>query len=195
MADYEAAEKFILAYLKENLKKDLSYHGIHHTLEVISCAVEIAKAENLDEKNTKLLSVAACLHDVGFTKTYVGHEDIGYSMAKEWLPQFGFSDAEIKTIGGMINATRIPQEPRSPAEKIIADADLDYLGRDDFYSIGKTLYEEMKIYRSVKDEKEWNTIQLKFLKAHHYHTDFSIQHRGEKKRQHLKEIEHLVNNN
>ena len=40
MAEYERAEKFILRYLEDNLKPDLTYHGIHHTLEVIARAME-----------------------------------------------------------------------------------------------------------------------------------------------------------
>lgn len=192
MADYDRAEKFILGYLKDKLKKDLSYHGVHHTLDVLECATEIARAENLDDKNVKLLRIAACLHDVGFVKTYQGHEEVGCKMANDFLSRFGFSEEEIKIVCGMINATKIPQQPNSPAEKILADADLDYLGRDDFYSIGNTLFEEFKIYHIVKDEKEWNRYQLKFLNAHHYHTDFSLQNRESKKQQHGLEIKQLV---
>lgn len=192
MADHAGAEKFIIGYLKDHLKEDLTYHGVHHTLDVLEQAAAIAEIENLDDENVNLLRVAACLHDIGFVKTYKGHEEIGCNMANEFLPRFGFSQEEIKTIGGMINATKLPQQPNTLAEKIIADADLDYLGRDDFYSIGNTLFEEFKTYHIVKDEKEWNRHQLKFLIAHHYHTDFSIQNRNPEKLQHLREIKRLV---
>ena len=63
----------------------------------------------------------------------------------------------------MIMATKIPQSPRNGLEEIICDADLDYLGRDDFYEIGATLFEELKAYNVLQNEREWNRIQVKFL--------------------------------
>ena len=49
-------------------------------------------------------------------------------MAKEELPKFGLSEKDIELICGMIMATKIPQNPKTKLEKIIADADLEYLG-------------------------------------------------------------------
>ena len=93
----------------------------------------------------------------------------------------------------MIMTTQIPQEPHTQLERIIADADLDYLGRDDFYSIGKTLFDEFKIYLNVKDEAEWNRIQLNFLSNHHYHTAYCVRLREPEKQQRLQEIKSLAN--
>jgi hypothetical protein len=85
-------------------------------------------------------------------------------------------------------ATKIPQTPQTPLEKILCDADLDYLGRDDFYSIGSKLFEEMKTRGFVESEREWNLIQKTFLESHRYHTGFSRSNREAKKQQHLQEI-------
>ena len=60
------------------------------------------------------------------------------------LPEFGYSETEIDTICGMILATKFPQQPHNRLEEIMCDADLDYLGRPDFFSIGNTLFEELK---------------------------------------------------
>jgi hypothetical protein len=67
-------------------------------------------------------------------------------IAKEYLPLFGFAEKDIDCICGMIMATKIPQQPRTKLQEIICDADLDYLGRDDFYTIGRTLFEEFMTY-------------------------------------------------
>ena len=92
----------------------------------------------------------------------------------------------------MITATKIPQSPKTQLERIICDADLDYLGRDDFKDIAKTLFDELKVYMNVKDEKVWNGIQLTFLKNHQYHTEYCRKRREAKKQKHLKEIIKLV---
>jgi uncharacterized protein len=85
-------------------------------------------------------------------------------------------------------ATKIPQTPQTTLEKILCDADLDYLGRDDFYSIGNKLFEEMKTRGFVESEREWNLIQKTFLESHRYHTGYSRSNREAKKQQHLQEI-------
>ena len=70
-------------------------------------------------------------------------------------------------------ATRIPQSPSTKLEKILCDADLDYLGRDDFYEIGSRLFEELRDQGVVETEREWNLVQKTFLDSHRYHTNFS----------------------
>jgi uncharacterized protein len=77
----------------------------------------------------------------------------------------------------MVMATKIPQSPKTKLERIIADADLEYLGTDDFKRIGRTLFDEIQIYLNVESERQWNIIQMNFLKTHQYHTDFCKKNR------------------
>jgi len=189
---YSPEEKFILQYLEKELPDNLSYHGLHHTLDVFNAAMKIASTENLSAKEIKLLRIAILYHDAGFTTKYKDHEEKGCEMARKNLPSFGYTDGDIKIICGMIMATQIPQTPKTILEKIICDADLDYLGRNDFYEISNTLFQEMKIYNNLHDEKEWNKIQKKFLDKHQYHTEFGKKHREHKKQQYLQEINQLV---
>ena len=88
----------------------------------------------------------------------------------------------------MIVATRIPQSPKTHLEKIICDADLEYLGTDSFDSISNSLFEEVKVYGNVKSLRQWNEIQVKFIGAHHYYTPFSIKNREAEKQRHLAEV-------
>jgi uncharacterized protein len=85
-------------------------------------------------------------------------------------------------------ATRIPQSPLTKLEKVLCDADLDYLGRKDFYEIGGRLLEELKEEGVVETEREWNLVQKTFLESHRYHTRFSKENREAKKREHIQEI-------
>lgn len=88
----------------------------------------------------------------------------------------------------MIMATRLPHSPSSKLEKVLCDADLDYLGRDDFYEVGGRLFQEMKKHGIVETEREWNLVQKTFLESHRYHTAFSQSHREPKKQERLQEI-------
>ena len=193
MTDYSGAEKFILQKLESELPKNLSYHAMNHTHDVLEAALRIAANEGItDEEELKLLRVAVLFHDAGFIYIYKGHEEKSCDMAREFLPSFGFNEEQLAIIYGLINATRLPQDPHTHLERIIADADLDYLGREDFYPIAKTLYDEFRIYLGVKDEEEWNRIQLNFLRNHHYHTSYSLRVREPQKQKRLQEMEALV---
>jgi predicted metal-dependent HD superfamily phosphohydrolase len=192
MVDYIGAELFILEKLDNELPKDLFYHGLHHTRDVYGSALLVAKSEGVSNEEINLLKIATLFHDAGFIKQYKNHEEAGCILAQKNLPKFGFPKAKIDIICGMIMATKIPQSPKTQLERIICDADLDYLGRDDFKDIGKTLFDELRVYMNVRDEKTWNTIQFNFLKNHKYHTEYSRKKREAKKQKHLKEIIKVV---
>ncbi len=192
MDNYLPEEKFILQKLENELSGNLTYHGLHHTLDVLNAALKIAEDEKISKAEIKLLRIAVFFHDAGFTHVYKNHEEKGCELAKEILPSFGYSSEEISIICGMIMATKIPQNPKTQLEKIICDADLDYLGRNDFNRIGNTLFEEMKIYAHLHDEKQWNQIQKNFLEKHHYYTRYGIAKREPQKQMHLEKIKKLL---
>jgi uncharacterized protein len=189
-ATYEKIKSQILERVSHDLSKDLFYHGIHHTLDVLEQAERIAKEEKISHKDELLLLKVACLyHDIGFLVTYNGHEEAGCKMAKDELPAFGFTDQQIDIICGMIMATKIPQTPHSKLEEIICDADLDYLGRPDFFTISNTLFNEIKERGWVADEREWNLIQVKFIKTHSYFTSTDKRLREQQKHKYLEILE------
>jgi uncharacterized protein len=169
-----------------------AYHNLAHVLDVLQAVQVIAAGEQANEGDIKLLRLAAVLHDVGFIKAPKDHEAIGAEMAKEILPQFNLPTEVIEQIAGMILATKLPQSPTTRLENILCDADLDYLGRDDFFEIGARLYEELKAVGAVETEREWNLVQRTFLQSHKYHTAFSKAQREPAKQKHLLEVQHKL---
>ncbi|WP_342086295.1 HD domain-containing protein [Dyadobacter sp. OTU695] len=187
----ESAEQYILEQLEKRLDRTLFYHGIHHTLDVVNASAEIAALEGVtDEESLHLLRTASLFHDSGFLTTYQGHEEAGCAIAREVLPGFAYTEKQIETICGMIMATRIRQTPKNALEMILCDADLDYLGRDDFEPIAATLYEELKVRDMVEDIPAWDSVQVRFLEGHSYWTVSERKRRDTIKRQHL---QHLKN--
>ncbi len=178
----------ILKRLDEGLSETLYYHSARHTRDVLSVCEVRAKQVGLSTEDATLLMTAAVLHDAGFLNTLSNHEMAGGVIAKEILPDYGYDQEQIDQIIGMILATKIPQDPITPLEEIICDADLDYLGRDDFYRIGETLFLELKEQGVVSTEQEWDALQIKFLSHHSYHTDLSIRDREPQKNEHLNKL-------
>lgn len=186
--NYKKAEQHIIKLLKIKLPEGLHYHGLHHTYDVCDAAQRIAKAEGVSGEDLFLLLTAALIHDAGFTITYINHEDKSVELAKQILPQYGYSDAQLKVIEGIIEATKLPMNAKTLLEKIMCDADLDYLGRDDFYPISEGLKKEFLAQGIVKNDKEYDAVQIKFLTAHKYFTETAKSTRDSGKQQRLQEI-------
>jgi len=185
---FQQAKKFILHKLKNELPKHLSYHSVAHIKDVFDSSKLLAKEEGVKGKELKLLLTAALFHDSGFLVNRQEHEKESCGIALQYLPGFGYTTEDIKRICGMIMATKIPQTPHNHLEEILADADLDYLGRNDFFTIGNKLFEELCIYGILNTEKEWNVLQVKFLESHHYFTPTAIRLRKAVKDSHLNVI-------
>ena len=88
----------------------------------------------------------------------------------------------------MIMATRIPQSPKNHLEEILCDADLDYLGRNDFDLISYNLRTEYFGLGMVKTEAEWMQIQINFIGKHRYFTNSTRRKREDLKTKHLRRL-------
>lgn len=169
------AIEHILDLMRRALPDNLIYHGVAHTIMVLEAAEKIARVEGLPEKETQLLKVAAAFHDCGFIISYKEHEARSCDIANAELPAFGFSGEEIAIINRMIMCTRLPQQPSTPSECILCDADLDYLGGDDYFRIATGLHEELLLNGAEMDDSKWLKVQIGFLESHTYWTQYARQ--------------------
>jgi len=182
---FEKAKKFILAKLKKELTKNLTYHSLGHIKDVYKAAENLSQLENINDEEEMLLLTAVLFHDSGFLFSQKDHERLSCELARKHLPDFEYTHKEIERICGMIMATQIPQTPHNKLEQIICDADLDYLGRDDFFTIGDKLFDELVMYGIIDSEQEWNKLQVRFLEKHHYFTPSAKRLRKAKKAENL----------
>lgn len=192
MERYRKAYEYIITRMGRELPPGYHYHNVDHVLDVLEAITMIAEQEKVSPADTELLQVAALFHDSGFVISDAEHELLSCNIAQEFLPSVGYTPREMNTIISLIMATRIPHAPDSHLEQIICDADLDYLGRDDFFTTGHRMFLEMQQLGKVKDEQEWNELQLKFLNAHRYFTATSLALRQEKKELHVNMVRELV---
>lgn len=189
MPSLATIEHGVIDKLTKGLSPTFTYHNVNHTLDVMKQVAVIAKLEGLKNKDEiLLLQISALYHDMGFLKIYSGHEEASCLIACEELGEIGFTDPQIKQISGMIRATKIPQQPQNYLEKIICDADLDYLGRADFFEIAQGLYNEFLQHKVVSSEREWDLLQIQFIENHQYFTKSSRDRRQQVKQMNLQKI-------
>ncbi len=191
--NYKKAERYLLRLLREKLPGDLYYHDIDHTKDVCAAAERLALMEGITDEDLFLLKTAALYHDAGFIEQYDNNEPIGIRLAQEALPNFGYTEEQVEVISRLIRATEVPHDPQDHLEEIICDADLDYLGRDDFHERADTLKKELMDRNRIQSDKEWDEIQLKFLNQHRYFTHSARKLRQAKKEKHIREIEERLN--
>lgn len=191
--DFEGAKKYALDRLERELPESLSYHSISHTRDDVARAAErLAIMEGLDEETILLLRTAAIFHDVGYIERPEDHEQSSILTAGEILPRFGYSPEQIQRIQAMIQATKLPQTPHNREEEVLADADLDTLGREDFFTLSLHLRKELANRGQNFDEAQWYARQLEFLRSHHYWTDSARKMREAGKKKNIAELKRLL---
>ncbi len=188
---YNDLYDFMIEKLKTELPQNLYYHNVQHTIDVCKQVEIIGKSEGVSCDEMLLLKTAALFHDSGFTIDFDNHELHGFKLAKEILPHYHYSNSQIEKIGKLIMATRIPPKPKNLLEKIICDADLDYLGRRDFIPVSRNLFMELYERKKIKSVNEWLKTQIKFIEKHTYFTQTALNNRDVNKKQQLDNIKKM----
>lgn len=187
--DFKRARNFIIHQLKALLPDNCPYHSLSHTLDVEKAAIRFAKIEGLSIHERILVRTAALLHDLGFISQYDHNEKLAVQFSYLHLPDFGYSDGDIKIIEKCILATEFDGRPLELIEKIVCDADLDYLGREDYFDLVELLRIEFSLHGKNFSDLEWIQFQLNYLENHHkYHTQSAIQIRGYYKQKRILEL-------
>lgn len=177
----------LLSYMEEHWPEHLTYHTISHIIDVANVCDHYIGFYDLDKDSANLVRIAAIGHDMGYLVSPKEHEESSITEIRPFLEGL-FSETQMDKISGMIRATRLPQTPTNFYEEILADADLDYLGRNDYDTLSAGLYDEFLHYEVVSNDLEWLNIQINFLENHSYHTSFAKENRAELKHKKLEEL-------
>lgn len=174
--DYQGASNYMLEKLENSLPAYCHYHNAAHTRRVLAAVDVLAAGESVtNEETLVLLRTAAVYHDSGFLIQYEANESIAAGLVKELLPAFGYSTAQIDFVARLILATAHGADPVDLYERIMKDADLEYLGSADYREISLLLKREWTSMGKVFTTEEWETIQEKFLSAHQFYTETALQ--------------------
>ena len=190
-ARLEIVDQYIRELFREELPKALRYHNADHTLHpakgVVVIANHLAALEHISEHDRELLIGAAYFHDTGYIREYCQNEPIAARMAGRILKLIGYDSHDIEVVKKMILATDLAVEPETHCEKIVRDADVDNLGREDFFEYDGKLREERRIRGiDVNNDLKWYAGTLEFLRQHQYYTESEKRLREKGKRENIK---------
>lgn len=191
--DYGQAVAYALDRLRRELPPTLSYHCAWHTEhDVLPAARRLGQLAGVTQTEQGILEVSAAYHDIGHIRISYGHEAISVEIMTEALPRFGFSAQEIERVAAMIMATRMPQSPKNELEQLLADADMDGLGRTDFLDTSKALWRESAALGRPQLWTQWLETQLRFLRSHRYFTTPARALREDGKQRNIAMLEQLI---
>ena len=191
--DLQRARQYVLQRLERELSPALTYHSISHTRdEVVPAAERLAALEGVQGEDLVLLLTGAYFHDIGFVERRPNHENASQRIARQALPVFGYSPAQLDVVDSLIEATRLPQSPHNLLEEILVDADLDVLGRVDFLASSQALRAELAVFEAPLTDKAWYIIQVDFLTSHHYFTASARKLRDAQKAHNIETMKELL---
>lgn len=192
LKEFNDLEAKVTEFLIKNLPEHLYYHDYTHTIDVVNQVELIGYGEGVSDEQILLLKTAALFHDTGHTIESAGHEAHGCVIAREWLTEYNYSQAQIDEICEIIMATQMPPNPQTLLQRIMCDSDLDYLGRSDFIPTSNKLFKELEAMGIMSDIDVWNELQIKFLSAHSFYTDTSNRLREVNKQAQIERIQKLI---
>ena len=184
-------DNYIKELFRDELPGDIKYHDADHTVHptkgIVASADRIAISENISDHDRELLIAAAYFHDTGYIREYDKNEPIAARWAGRVLKLIGYKPNEIVKVQKMILSTDLECEPKTHLEKILCDADLDHLGREDFFKFDGKLRDGWRAKGiDVSDEAKWYRGTLEFIKKHQYYTESQKKLREKGKQKNIK---------
>ncbi|HBH23457.1 MAG TPA: hypothetical protein DDY13_08540 [Cytophagales bacterium] len=167
------AEKYVKAFLRENLERSICYHNATHTKEVVKASEVIGKACGLNNEELEMVILSAWFHDTGYYKGKEDHESVSADIAEEFLKNEGFPPEKVRQVKACIIATKIPQSPKNLLEEVLCDADLYHLATDKFFEKSELLKNELCAIFPGFDSNNWMNVSCQFVQHHKYFTSFA----------------------
>lgn len=123
--------------------------------------------------------LAAWFHDTGHSHCYSGHEVESAVLAEKFLISKGLNKNRVSAIKELILSTRLEVKPGNLLEEILHDADIQHIGKKNFYRKGQLLRDEWRLilHKNFTDQ-EWEFMQYRFLTLSRFITQYASEKLG-----------------
>jgi predicted metal-dependent HD superfamily phosphohydrolase len=164
---------YCIDFLNNSRCKTLPFHSVQHTDDVYQHVKTIANYEEVYGSDLEPILIAALFHDTGMAETYIDHEEQSVIHATEFLKENDYPLSKLEIVQNCIMATKMPQNPKTKAEKILCDADLYHLGLESYIFRNERLRAEWEhFFNKQFSDEEWFSLNVDFLDTQKYHTWF-----------------------
>lgn len=170
---YKKAESFVKDLFQQYANKNLLFHSLEHTQNVVERSKEIAATYDLPENEQFIVYIAAWFHDTGHLLVDpLKHEMKSVELMKTFIIKYPADEETVRQISDCILATKMPRNPQNNLQKILCDADTYHLGTKEFKATNKLLRKEYESRNIPEPIGGWRKGSLDFMLAHEYYTDY-----------------------
>jgi adenylate cyclase len=163
-------EEKVFGTILSDLPASLHFHRIEYAHKVYDQSFLLCRAEEVEQEDRLLVRTAALMLFTGLTQSYNNFENRSSVIAREILPGFKYSEVQIDQICNLILSTKPPFHPNNLLEKILIDAKMEYIGRPDYSTQIKLLFQEL-IEAGVKlNGQQFKKQQLELLYGFKFYT-------------------------
>lgn len=178
----EKARLHVRRFFARNMPAWMTFHDLEHTLSVVRFTQEIGRGMKLPVRQLRALELAALFHDMGYARTYKGHEAESARLARAFLMDNRASAATITLVTGLIACTRMEARPRTAPQRVMRDADSAKAGQVDFEERSQQLRLELAQHRKKPvPPEDWLRENVAYLRAHRFHTPYARKRYGPQK--------------
>ncbi len=133
MSIIEKSKKYVQGLFEKGNTELLTYHNWSYTKNVLEASELIARnSKEVEEDKVEQIQLAAIFHDAGFLEGSEDHEARGAEKAISFLSDENYGAEKIKLVERLILATKMGHKPLDIYERVIMDADLSHLGKDNY---------------------------------------------------------------
>lgn len=173
LAIVDKAKAYVSDLFTSELSNKYVYHNLNHSRQTAEACAEAAEAYSLPPKQREVLQLAAWLHDVGYIRTYQGHEEVSVEYAQKFLKQESYPDADTSEVARLILSTKSGHAPSDLLEEILHDADRISIGKKSFFRKAELLRIEWEVFLDKHyKNNEWNKLQEEYIINTNFCTDY-----------------------
>ncbi len=145
------------------LPESLHFHKAEYTKRVFNQSFLLCRSEEVEEEDRLLVRTAALMLFTGLTQSYNNFENRSSVISREILPGFQYSEIQIDQICNLILSAKMPFNPKNRLERIMIDAKMEYIGRPDYTTAIKQLFQEVKEAGAKINGQQFKKNQLELL--------------------------------
>ena len=185
----QEVEAYVSQYINTQVEARYAYHDLQHTLNVVKASVELSNYFSLSEVEHEMLRLAAWFHDIGYDEGPDNHEKRGAEHARRFLAQRNYPEEAIHKIEACILATKMPTTAKSTLEQILCDADLNHLGKKNYWERCSRVRQELNQTKDlIMSDQEWVDFELEFMTKHQWYTSAAKALFDKRKKKHLGQL-------
>lgn len=162
---------FVEEYMKARLPEQFVFHNYNRTAKVARICDTLSIQSDLKKSEKVLLHLAALFIDIGYCHDSRNSATAGAQIARNYFSEKGLDETAVRVITESIEAIGYPQQPVSLVAQYLCDADMFYLGSNNFSLNSELLREETsRVARITFTDRDWIKEQLQVLEDHTYFT-------------------------